>query len=399
MGVQTILDGGDITEIVQEGSVTKYHNAGPAIARVKVPSDLTGGGDTSRLKVLLDGGLDFHGTVEHIEDQGDEDEMYTVFTAADPWVLWDARPARDPDGDFTKPAFIQTKKFAPKIVEEILRNSQTAGAGPPSDAEGPLFVELGSFAGGGKDLSGAPVDWPKTIDEIVAVLTKTGLLDVVLTPIDSGGNMARVDCYNGDFGDDLSGSVRFEYGTGLNNARKCRRTIDKQWLRNKIWKYGGPRVQTSSDPAGDQHWKFNITGDDPGLDNTNGRQDLIDVVIATSRSNHGVRMEVQIDDADEAIAMRQLWRYLWQMESYLRAQPKTLTHITPDRGIKPAFRCGDLIGVAATSRFRGGFSGAQRVMEYTYRWDVHGVVELGEPVGQTGVPAVVATEITEGLPT
>lgn len=109
-------------------------------------------------------------------------------------------------------------------------------------------------------------------------------------------------------------------------------------------------------------------------------------------------MEVQIDDSDEAIALRQLYRYLWQMELFLRSRPKTLVHITPDRGIKPAFRCGDLIGVAAGADFGGGFNGAQRVMEYTYRWDVNGVVELGEPIGQAGVPAVVATDITEGLP-
>lgn len=395
MAVTTLIDGTDVTQYVQEGSVTKVHSAGPSICRIKVPSDSATGGDTSRIRVLLDGGLDFHGTVEHIEDQGDENEMYTVYTAADPWVLWKWRPARDPDGDFSKPSFIKTKKFAPKIVEEILRNSESAGAGPPSDAEGPLFLEFGSFAGGGKNLSGAPVDWPKTIDEIVAVLNKTGLLDVVLTPIDSGGNMARVDAYNGDYGDDRSGSVRFEYGTGLFNARACRRTVDKGDLMNKLWTYGGPRIS-------EQRWKFNITGTDSGLDNTNGRQDLIDVLIATSRSNYGVRMEVRIDDSDEAIAMRQLWRYLWQMESFLRAKPKTLVHITPNRGIKPAFNCGDLIGVAATSRFRGGFSGAQRVMEYTYRWDVNGVTELGEPVGQAGLPsrpAVVTTEITEGLPT
>jgi hypothetical protein len=87
------------------------------------------------------------------------------------------------------------------------------------------------------------------------------------------------------------------------------------------------------------------------------------------------------------------------MEAFLRAQPKTLVHITPDRGIKPAFKCGDLIGVAAPAAFGGGLNGAQRVMEYTYRWDSDGVIELGEPVGQAGVPAVVTTDITEGLPT
>ena len=34
---------------------------------------------------------------------------------------------------------------------------------------------------------------------------------------------------------------------------------------NKLWYFAGPRIQTPADPAGDQHWCFNVTGDDPRL--------------------------------------------------------------------------------------------------------------------------------------
>ncbi|MGQ0669747.1 MAG: hypothetical protein ACT4PO_08770, partial [Actinomycetota bacterium] len=181
MPVQAILGGIDVTSITLEGSVTKRLNR-PATATIRIPSDQTTADDTARLKILVNGSLDFHGTIEHIEDQGDETEMHSVFTAADPMIIWDSREARDADGDYTKPSFIDTFNTGPQIVQQILQNSETH--------EGDLFVQLGTFATGGVDLSASPVDWPQKISEIVALLTETGELDVVLTPIDTAGDMA-----------------------------------------------------------------------------------------------------------------------------------------------------------------------------------------------------------------
>jgi len=76
---------------------------------------------------------------------------------------------------------------------------------------------------------------------------------------------------------------------------------------------------------------------------------------------------------------RELYRRLWQIESWIRAQPRELIHITPIRGFGiNAFDIGDLVGVAAGSQVRGGFSGAQRVYEYTVSWDEDGPFELSE---------------------
>ena len=118
------------------------------------------------------------------------------------------------------------------MIEEILNNSITY--------EGALGFTLGSFAGGGVDLSGVPVDWPMTISEIIALLVQTGEVDVVMAYSSSG---ATLSAYNGDYGTDLSGSVSFLYQMGgSSNCRACRRTIDGTKLMNKFWLYGGPRV-------------------------------------------------------------------------------------------------------------------------------------------------------------
>ena len=75
------------------------------------------------------------------------------------------------------------------------------GDGSQADNEGPIFLDMGTFAGGGVSLTGAPTDWPMTIAELFSLLVSTGELDVVITPTDPGGDvMGTVDGYNGNYG-------------------------------------------------------------------------------------------------------------------------------------------------------------------------------------------------------
>lgn len=392
MAVEAYLNGGQITEYVLEGSVTHQHNR-PSFATIRRPLDtIAGDEEASRLKILPDGSdLDFHGSLVLEEDQGDENEMYRVSTFVDPTFIWEYRPARDADGDFSKPNFIEDFVTGPQIVEEILTNSMAPG-GPGGIGEGPMGITLGTFETGGANLSGVPTDWPMSIAQVIWFLVETGELDVVNEPIDDGTNMGQVSAYNGDFGTDRSGSVSFGYQTGSFNARACRRTRDWRGLMNKLWIYGGPRVGTKMDPAGDQHWAFNVTLTDPDLPDP-PQSTIYDAVIA-SRALHYERMQIRIFDAAseaEGAVSRMLYRRWWQMEQWMRCRAKTMIHITPERGIVPTFRTGDRIGVAAGTKFGGGFSGTQRVMEFTYRWTADGPIELGEPVGRSGVPAVVTS--------
>lgn len=382
MGVAAYMDGANVTEFVMEGSVTHEFN-GRATASVRMPIDYAVGSFYSTLYIDPGAGEHFWGHVKHIDDQGDENTGTTVYTAIDPGEILEFRPARDADGDFSKPSFMEDFPTGPQMIQEILANSTTY--------EGSLGFSLGSFDTGGVNLSGLPVDWPMTIAEIVALLVDTGEVDVVMSYSSSG---ASLSAYNGNYGSDLSGSVQFRYGMGASsNCRGCRRTIDGANLMNKFWLYGGPRVGTALDPAGDQHWKYNVTRDDPELSLISGFPTLSGMIDA-SRAAYGQRMEILIRDrasTDEGAAAQHLDRYFWFRESLLRVNPQTLVHLTPERGIAPSFGVGDKIHVQAGSGFRGGFSGTQRVFSYTYRWDKDGVVELGEPVGQATTPAVVVS--------
>lgn len=396
MGVAVYMDGLDVTAITLEGSVTHQHNR-PSFVTVRQPSALTTGTTTSRLKIALDGTLDFHGACVMIEDQGDEDSMYSTFTFADPTLIFEMRPARDgpasgDKGDFSMPTFMQRNATAPQMLEEILQQSMDGS--DDADGEGPMGITLGTFATGGADLSGAPEDWPMSIAQVIALLAETGELDVINRPIDDGTNMGEVSAYNGDYGT-VTGTS-FEYATGAYNAIGCRRTQDVRELCNKLWIYGGPRGRNAAGtPVGPQQWPFNITGDDPGL--PPGPQATILAARDASRASYYQRMQIRIFDGDGAVALRELYRRWWQMESWMRLKPQTMVHITPERGIRPTFRTGDLINVAAGTKFRGGFSGQQRVMEYTYRFDSDGVIELGSPVGAPRVPSVHVTADAEGI--
>jgi hypothetical protein len=395
MALAVYVDNSDITEIVLEGSVTHQHNR-PSFASIRVPlQQVSGSWEAHRMRIYIGSTLDFHGSLVLCEDTGDEDTMYRVATFADPTFIWAYRPVRDADGDFSKPSIIADYVTGPQIVEAALTNSMVSG--DPAIGEGPMGIRLGTFATGGVDLSGVPTDWPMSIEQLVQLLVDTGELDVVCTPVDDDPDyMGEVSAYNGDYGTDLTASVAFAYATGSHNARALRLTRDWRDLCNKLWLYAGPRRKTALDPAGDQHWAFNVTADDPGL--ADPPQSTIAAAIAASRALHYERMVIRIFDAvseEEGAASRELYRRWWQMESWLRARPKTLVAITPQRGIAPSFRTGDLISVAAGSSFAGGFSGTQRVHEYTWRWTADGPIELGEPVGRSGVPAVVTSSDTE----
>jgi hypothetical protein len=419
--VAVYIDGIDVTNCALSGTSTRRLNR-PSQAQVRLPMDCAIGGAGSILKIYFLVGttyeLHHHGRVLVCETEADEDFGYTVYNSYDPMEMWQWRIVRDDDCDFSQPTIIEDYVTGPEILEAMLHNSDGSGGagcgGPFSDCidvdrefcEGPLFLDYGTFETGGCDLTGAPTDWPMSIGELTALLVSTGCLDVVITPTDPGGGiMGEVSAYNGDFGSDLTASVDFDYGQGNYNIRQLRWNQDMSNMTNKLWYFMGPKILTPSDPAGDQHWCYNVTGDDtnlpdPTVINPKGTVSLATLLAnrLTSRSTYGARMDIQIFDAGECslgaggvwdtdccggnpltALFRELYRSRWEMESWIRQQPRNLVHITPTRGTEiGTFDIGDLVGVSASSAVRGGFSGAQRVYEYSISWEDDGVCFLSE---------------------
>ncbi|GIV03623.1 MAG: hypothetical protein KatS3mg015_2453 [Fimbriimonadales bacterium] len=395
MSVRVYIDGNELTvpgvggTAALSGSVTRRLNR-PSEATVTVPMDLSTGGAGSRLKVVINSELWFHGFVTSCETDTGEDEGQTVYNAIDPLELWAYRPVRDYDGltpgNFVDPYILRDKKSGPQIIEAMLKASENPAL-IPTAAEGPTFLEFGFFETGGSDLSGAPVDWPITMAELASLLTSTGELDIILTPIDSGGNMARIDCYNGAYGSDLSASVVFEYGQGARNVRRLRWTEDLTIVANKIQTFFGPKETT-------RRYKSNITADDPCLPVQLGSAAMSALLARRSASQaaYGVRMEIQEFDVDtlskeqeplgtcaQLDPVKLLFRRQWYQESWIRSVPRTIVHITPVRGVGVgSFDIGDLVGVAVAPSVRGGFMGKQRVYGYSVSWDEDSVLEVSE---------------------
>lgn len=365
-----------------------------------------------QMMVELDGpGLFANTVVWSLEDEGDEDGIYTRVTCYDPRAFWPARPARDMDGDFTDPTFMRDNDTGPAILQGLLDASENAGPpGPPDTAEGPTFLDwtTGNWPGGGVSLAAAPTNFPMYISEIVHLLQSTGQFDVDVVPVDSGDIMGRVDTYHGNLGQDLTGSVHLDYFTGSNNARAIRRSEDMTNTRNKIFRYLGSRLDL-------QHWRANITGDDPFLPGNSlggvgtpggpgiggalptrpnygiaGPPQLGDI-LAASRDGIGVMMEIQIvDDQGNEDSVRPLQRRIWQMESLFRANPRRMLYLEPARpglaapGVTDLievgdFDVGDLIALNVGSEAREAVTNmVQRVYAYTVTVDDEDVVSVGE---------------------
>jgi hypothetical protein len=218
--------------------------------------------------------------------------------------------------------------------------------------------------------------------------------------------MGVLNAYNGNMGNDLTGSVHFQYATGSFNCTKARMVVDKSGLANRIRYLLGPRRKTARDPGSLQHW-------DGSIDRTTvlqlppGWLAVGEPARAQSEIDYGIREDTRVIDAqgDSSIGLtaantalpRELYLYGWSREAWIRLKPKLMVHLTPQPGTLPTFKVGDLVMVSAGAAFGGGFSGVQRVMEYTYVWDDMGVVELGAPAGQAGAAAVTTTAAAEGL--
>lgn len=374
MATETYLNGASVTQYVQEGGVTESHNA-PDQATVKLATDHAGVSNGATLDVVVDGTHRFNGSIEYVEHQGDADTRYTTYTAIDPTFMWHWRVAADADGDYTKPTFLADFQTGPQIMQAIISHSITQF--------GDIGHGIGSVASGGVDLSSAPTNWPKTIAEIAVWLSETGELDWRYNPA-----TGLVDFYNGDVGSDLSGSVNFAYGSG-GNAIACRVSSDSREMVNRPRWLFGPRLTDLGAAKLDQHWSYSVDRTTVVVPNIG----TINVAASASEATYLTRFQVRVIDMDgRDDAVRVLGRAMFGMELWMRLKPKLMFHITPNPGIAPAFRPGDLIGVSGF-----GLSGVQRVMDMSYRWTANGPIQLGEPMGQAGAHAISTTAILEGL--
>lgn len=366
-----------------------------------------------KLVVWEDDLVIFHGRIFTIERTGDGTQNLVKVTAMEPLMElgYDSedragRPVRgsttqptagDPygeyDGNFISPLFAssvadQDGISGPDLILQALTNSLNTGAeSDPSPGEGPLPIDLTS---GTFDLDVLPaidlspsdsMTWPVQCGDFIQQLVLTGVVDVDLVPLDPAdatdpyfmGILNAVSVQ----GSDKSGTVHFDYWTGLKNASQARHVEDFATINNKLYDYLGPRKDR-------RHWRASITPDALG----------VTVDPDSSRALYGGPpgaetpgefMSIRIYDSlgDEA-ASRPLYLALYNGELGFRVEPRDMLFITPASG--PAglftapqdFDVGDLIAVNTGGDFGITLAENQRVYGWDKTWGRDGIPRLSE---------------------
>ena len=380
MALTADIDGSSITSLCQSIRWRPRLSA-PATGIVRVPAHLvsvTPG--VSELHIYSGGTLVFSGPVWYTQADGDPNATYAEITAFDHLIYLQKRLCKTATGNLITPgSVILSEVTAPSILAAYINNTLSV--------DGAMPLSVGSVAGGGADVSGAPTSFPMSIDNMRALMVSTGQVDVLVNP---GVGGSTVDLTNGDGGNDLSGSVFWQYGTGAYNCQVATFTQDMDVVINALWYLLGPRCSET-------RWRGSITPTAPHVGGT-WPPSLVSRFMG-SRSTYGYMQEIRIfDDSDGDCndpspvgenAVRDLFEEEWANEAWIRATPRVFASIRPERGQSPNFAVGDLITVSAGSQLLGGFSGAQRVYEMEVECDADGIVSITEIItsaDQEGAP-------------
>lgn len=360
MALTADIDGTSITSICQ--SIRwRSRLSGAAAGIVRYPAQLFSiNPGVSELHIYSGGGLVFSGPCWYSQAEGGPDSAYAEVTGYDHLVYLGKRLCKTDTGNLITPgSVIEDEITGPAILAAYINNTISV--------DGPLPLAVASVAGGGADLSGVPTAFPMSIENMRALLVSSGQLDVILTP---GIGGSSVNLYNGDYGNDLSGSVSFDYATGNFNCQIATVTVDMEDVINALWYLLGPRVSET-------RWRGSITPTAPHVGGT--WPGALTARFLGSRSTYGYMQEIRVfDDNEDENSIRELFEEEWANEAWIRATPRVFASIRPERGISPSFGVGDLISVSAGSTLHGGFSGTQRVYEVEWKTDYDGIIECVE---------------------
>lgn len=398
-----LLNGADVTALCSVpnpdggGRPIQWTRRGGRASSLTIegPGDLLGGSVGTSTLELTGIGAGFQGTVWRIDDEADENHTQRKLTAYDSLIYLPKRIVKDgedstdprtgePDpGNFSDPSIIQDNLYGPAIMAAAIENSNALDG-----AMGPLGLGVGGVTlANAIDLSGfRPSTWPMTLEDLRKLLVDAGVLDIKM----SGSN---AQLYEGNAGDFVN--QPFEYDTGSKNCRAAKRSIDMENVFNVVWTLLGQKEPLYDGDV--QHWKGNVTIDDTGTKVIAGVPTYVGIpdppyssiagAALASRSTYGRLQRIDEYDfyQDERTPaakrpLRRLAQMLWLSTSLYCATPRTLVTMTPEAGITPSFDVYDTIPVAAGASLGGGFSGEQRVYEFTVDIDTEGNPELSKLV-------------------
>lgn len=329
--------------------------------------------------------LIFNGLITSVERSVDENTSTALVTAFDPMWWWQFRVVRDSTGDFASPTFASPISGA-AILKACVQNSVTY--------EGTLGLDTstGTFdttIPPAYDLSATLANYPLKFADLATLIFASGACDAVIDPVESPAFglenglaiMGRLNARNRAGADQPT--IHFDLATGDYSIAKATHVQDAAEICNKLYYYLGPRVELH--PGDKDHWKGNVTADDPGL--ADPPQSTLASTQTSSRSDFGVFMDVSIyDDGSAENARRPLFERLWQNEFLFRSLPREMFKFTPIASAPylpfENYNLGDTIRVNAGGNVLGfNMSGvSQRVYGFDVMPDNEGVERLGEIV-------------------
>lgn len=365
----------------------------PSFLTLQGPSALLPATVGVSVAVLSGIGAGFTGVLWRRDDDGDPNDCWSTLFFADPTVYFTKRVVKDgedstdpitgePDpGNFSDPSIIQDYLYGPAIMGAAIDNSNTLDG-----TFGPTGLGVsGQVLGNTVDLTGfKPTSWPMTLDQMRAMLSDAGVLDYIV-------NGTGVTLYEGNAGGFVN--QPFDYATGASNCSGAKRSQSMDSVYNVVWDFLGPKEPLYDNDI--QHWRGNVQIDDTGTRIINGVPTYVGIpdppystVAARSLASRATYSRLQrVDEYDlyrdertpaAKRPLRRIAQMLWAQKSYYAAQPREIVTMVPEPGIVPTFDVYDTIPVSAGAVLNGGFSGEQRVYEFTVEIDTEGNAYLSE---------------------
>lgn len=396
------IDGTDITRFCQS---INWHPrwSRPATVVIRYPAHLYSCAVGQELHLYNGASLVFSGPVWQVQAEGQPNRTDAEVTAFDHLIFFTKRLCKQaPDGPQPYHMIdiwptIKDRVTAPAIMAAFV---SAALSDPDASSSKPLPWTVGTIDGG-PDCTSVPMNTPMSLDTMRQQLLSTGQLAINVVPgIGSSQlNFIRPPTTVG------SPVATFGYQTGSYNSQNATVTDDLDEIINALWYFLGPRGPRAGIPI--NHWAGSIT---PTAANAggDGKGRKINGVFVDnppqfwppetvsrfmgSRSTYGYFQEVKIfDDNEDEQAIREAFEEEWNNEAWIRAVPRRIVGIKPERGVSPTFGVGDFIALAAGDRLHGGFSGVLEVFEFEVEINVNGIVAITEIVAsdnQSGAPSV-----------
>lgn len=386
------IGGTNITSICQS---INWHPrwSRPATCVVRYPGHLFSCTPGTELHLYNGTTLVFSGPVWHIQADGQPNRTDAEITAYDHLIYFTKRLCKQGLGD-PEPGnlieiwpTIKTAVTAPAIMAAFV---QSALDDTKAASSKPLPWIKGSVDGG-PDMTSTPMDTPMTLDTMRQNLLSTGQLAINVSPGIGASvlNFVRPPQTAG------APVASFDFETASFNSQAASVTDDMDEVINALWYLLGPRGPRPGIPI--NHWAGSITptaanagGDGQGrwingvfIDNPPEYWPPETVArFMGSRATYGYFQEIRIfDDRDDAQAIRNVYEEEWNNEAWVRAVPRRIVDVKPERGVSPTFNVGDFIAMNAGSRLHGGFSGTVQVFEFEVEINVNGIPTITEIVG------------------